>query len=87
MAPVHGRHDMERMAIRAVTDTHGNTVTETVHDVHERTRAGVIDHGGAAGACDRSEAELLRRENADLERSLRLLKSAAALLAAALEQA
>lgn len=83
-APVHGRHDIERMAIRAVTDTHGNTVTETVH---ERSRAGAIDHGGAAGACDRSEAELLRRENADLERSLRLLKSAAALLAAALEQA
>lgn len=47
MAPVRGRHDMERMAIRAVTDTHGNTVSETVH---EWTRAGTIDNGGPAAA-------------------------------------
>jgi len=84
VAPVRGRHDMERMAIRAVTDTHGNTVTETVH---ERTRAGAIDNGGPTAAYDRSELELLKEENADLKRSLGLLKSAAALLAAALEQA
>ena len=84
VAPVHGRHDMERMAIRAVTDTHGNTVTETVH---ERTRAAALDNGGPAAAYDRPEIELLKQENADLKRSLGLLKSAAALLAAALEQA
>jgi len=83
VAPVHGRHDMERMAIRAVTDTHGNTLTETVH---ERTRAGAIDNGDPAAAYDRSEVELLKEENADLKRSLGLLKSAAALLAAALER-
>ncbi|WP_407689040.1 hypothetical protein [Mycobacterium sp. HUMS_1102779] len=80
-APVHGRHDMERMAIRAATDTHGNMVAEAVH---ERTRAGAIDSGGPAAAFDRSEVELLKEENANLKRSLGLLKSAAALLAAAL---
>ena len=40
VAAVHGRHDMERMAIRAVTDVLGNTVTETVH---ERTRRSAVE--------------------------------------------
>jgi transposase-like protein len=75
VAAVHGRHDMERMAIRAVTDTLGNTVTETVH---ERTRRSAIDGQSA-------QLEQLRQENAELTRSLGLLKSAAALLAAALD--
>jgi DivIVA domain-containing protein len=84
VASVHGRHDMERMAIRAVTDTLGNTVTETVH---ERTRRSAIDDGDAGVASDRSaELEQLREENAELARSLGLLKSAAALLAAALDR-
>jgi DivIVA domain-containing protein len=75
-ASVHGRHDMERMAIRAVTDPLGNTVTETVH---ERTRRSPVDNAPA-------ELERLREENAELTRSLRLLKSATALLAAALDR-
>lgn len=66
------------MAIRAVTGTHGNVVTETVH---ERTRGGAVDNGGPAAAFDRSQAERLKEENANLKRSLALLKSAAALLA------
>jgi DivIVA domain-containing protein len=83
VAAVHGRHDMERMAIRAVTDTLGNTVTETVH---ERTRRSAIETGAAAATLDAStELDRLRQENAELTRSLGLLKSAAALLAAALE--
>jgi DivIVA domain-containing protein len=69
VAAVHGRHEMERMAIRAVTDTRGNTVTETVH---ERTRS--------------SELEQLKQQNAELTRSLGLIKSAAAVLAAALDR-
>jgi DivIVA domain-containing protein len=76
VAAMHGRHDVERMAIRAVTDTLGNTVTETVH---ERTRRSAIDEQSA-------ELEQLRQENAELARSLGLLKSAAALLAAALDR-
>ncbi|MEY8014137.1 hypothetical protein [Mycobacterium servetii] len=54
--------------------------------VHERTRGAAIDSGGPAAAFDRSEVELLKEENANLKRSLALLKSATALLAAALEQ-
>ena len=81
---VQGRHDMERMAVRAVTDARGNTVTETVH---ERTRRSRIDHGDSALAADRAdELERLKEENAELARSLGLLKSAAALLAAALDR-
>jgi DivIVA domain-containing protein len=84
VASVHGRHDMERMAIRAVTDTLGNTVTETVH---ERTLRSAIENGGQVAASDSSDQiEQLRKENAELARSLGLIKSAAALLAAALDQ-
>lgn len=84
VAAVHGRHDMERMAIRAVTDTLGNTVTETVH---ERTRRSAVDNGGPVPAVDPSDdIEQLKKENAELARSLGLIKSAAALLAAALDQ-
>jgi DivIVA domain-containing protein len=83
VASVHGRHDMERMAIRAVTDTRGNTVTETVH---ERTRRSRVDHGGpGVAAAQSTELEQLKEENAELARSLGLLKAAAALLAAALD--
>jgi DivIVA domain-containing protein len=83
VASVHGRHDMERMAIRAVTDTLGNTVTETVH---ERTRRSAIENGGQVVASDSADQiEQLRKENAELSRSLGLIKSAAALLAAALD--
>jgi DivIVA domain-containing protein len=84
VASVHGRHDMERMAIRAVTDTLGNTLTETVH---ERTRRSAIENGGQVVASDSSDQiEQLRKENAELSRSLGLIRSAAALLAAALDQ-
>jgi DivIVA domain-containing protein len=85
VAAVHGRHDMERMAIRAVTDTLGNTLTETVH---ERTRRSAIENGSAAVASEQSASEIeqLKDENAELARSLGLLKSAAALPAAALDR-
>jgi hypothetical protein len=84
LASVEGRHDIERIAIRAITDTVGNTVTETVH---ERTRRSRIDHGGQAVAVERStELEQLKEENAELAHFLGLLKSAAALLAAALDR-
>jgi hypothetical protein len=84
VAAVHGRHDMERMAIRAVTDTLGNTVTETVH---ERTRRSAIENAAPAAPPEASDhIEQLMKENAELARSLGLIKSAAALLAAALEQ-
>jgi DivIVA domain-containing protein len=84
VAAVHGRHDMERMAIRAVTDTLGNTVTETVH---ERTRRSAVENAAPAVTSDPSDPiEQLKKENAELARSLGLIKSAAALLAAALEQ-
>ncbi len=83
-APMHGRHDVERMAIRAVTDTLGNVVTETVH---ERTRRSSVDDGGPAISAEHvGELERLRQENAELTNTLRLLKSAAALLAAALDR-
>jgi hypothetical protein len=84
IASVHGRHHTERMAIRAVTDTLGNTVTETVH---ERTCRNPIDDGAPGAASEVSrELDQLREENAELARSLGLLKSAAALLAAALDR-
>ncbi|BAX94589.1 DivIVA domain-containing protein [Mycobacterium shigaense] len=84
VASVHGRHDIERMAIRAVTDTLGNTVTETVH---ERTRRSAIDNAAVTVPADPSDQiEQLKKENAELSRSLGLIKSAAALLAAALDQ-
>ena len=61
------------MAIRAVTDTRGNTVTETVH---ERTRRSRIDHGGpAVAAAQSTELEQLKEENAELTRSLGLLRA------------
>jgi hypothetical protein len=83
-ASVHGRHDMERMAIRAVTDTLGNTVTETLH---ERTRRSAIENGGPVMAADHeAQVERLKEENAELTRSLGEIKSAAALLAAALDR-
>ncbi len=83
VAAVYGRHDMERMAIRAVTDTLGNTLTETVH---ERTRRSALENATPAVASEQStELDQLKEENAELARSLRLLKSAAALLAAALD--
>jgi DivIVA domain-containing protein len=84
VAAVHGRHDVERMAIREITDGLGNTVTERVH---ERTRRSRIEHGGQALATDpATELEQLREENAALAHSLSLLKAAAALLAAALDR-
>ena len=84
VAAVHGRHDVERMAIRAITDTLGNTVTEAVH---ERTRRSRVEHGGQAVAAEPStELEQLKQENAELAQSLGLLKTATALLAAALDQ-
>jgi DivIVA domain-containing protein len=84
VAAVHGRHDVERMAIREITDGLGNTVTERVH---ERTRRSRIEHGGQAVATDPStELEQLREENAALAHSLGLLKAATALLAAALDR-
>lgn len=83
VASLHGRHDMERMAIRAVTDALGNTVTETVH---ERALGGPLDHGRPDAGSQQPELERLRQENAELTQSLRLLKSAAALLAAALNR-
>jgi DivIVA domain-containing protein len=84
MAPLYGRHDMERMAIRAVTDTLGNTVTEAVHELTHRSP---VNNGGPGVASEQSnELEQLKEENAELTRSLGLLKSAAALLAAALDR-
>jgi DivIVA domain-containing protein len=84
VAAVHGPHDVERMAIREITDGLGNTVTERVH---ERTRRSRIEHGGQAVATEAStELEQLREENAALVHSLSLLKGAAALLAAALDR-
>ena len=81
VAAVHGRHDMERMAIRAVTDTLGNTLTETVHERTRRSDGTLVDSSNEATAIDQ-----LKEENAELARSLGLLKSAAALLAAALDR-
>jgi DivIVA domain-containing protein len=82
---VHGRHDMERMEIRAVADTLGTTITETLR---ERTRNHVQDKAEADEHSDPpTELERLKAENAELQRSLGLLKSAAALLAAALDGA
>jgi DivIVA domain-containing protein len=84
VAAVHGRHDVERMAIREITDTLGNTVTERVH---ERTRRSRIERGGQAVATEpTTELEQLREENEALAHSLRLLKAATALLAAALDR-
>ncbi len=84
VAAVHGGHDVERMAIREITDTLGNTVTERVH---ERTRRSRVEHGGQAVATEpTTELEQLREENAALAHSLSLLKAATALLAAALDR-
>ncbi|WP_454561780.1 DivIVA domain-containing protein [Mycobacterium haemophilum] len=84
VASVHGRHDMERMAIRAVTDTLGNTITETVH---ERLRRSDIDHDGSGVASEQfPQLDQLKQQNAELARTNGLLKAAAALLAAALDQ-
>jgi hypothetical protein len=55
--------------------------------VHERTLKSAIENGGQVAAFDSSDQiEQLRKENAKLSRSLGLIKSAAALLAAALVQ-
>jgi DivIVA domain-containing protein len=84
VAAVHGRHDVERMAIREITDMQGNTVTERVH---ERTRRSRVEHGGQSVATEPcTELEQLREENAALFHSLSLLKGATALLAAALDR-
>lgn len=84
VAAVHGRHDMERMAVRAVTDILGNRITETVH---ERMRRSRIDHRGPGVPAEpTTQLEQLMRENAELAHTNGLLKTAAALLAAALEQ-
>lgn len=84
VASVRGRHDMERMAIRAVTDALGNTITETVH---ERLRRSDIDRDGSGVASEQSpQLDQLKQQNAELVRTNGLLKAAAALLAAALDQ-
>lgn len=83
VSAMHGRHDMERMAVRAVTDVLGNTITETVH---ERLRRSDVDHAATADGEPSSELEQLKEKNAELNRSNELLKAAAALLAAALEK-
>ena len=83
VAAVHGRHDMERMAVRAVTDILGNTITETVH---ERLRRSDIEDTGASDGEPSNDLEQLKEKNAELNRSNELLKAAAALLAAALEK-
>jgi len=58
-------------------------VTETVH---ERTRRSPVDGGGPGLPPEQAgELERLKEENAELNRTLRLLKSAAAMLAAALD--
>lgn len=70
-----------RMAIRAVTDVLGNTITETVH---ERTRRRQVDTSVASDAA--SQLQQLKEANAELTRTNDLLKGAAALLAAALDR-
>lgn len=75
VAAVSGRHDMERMAIRAVTDVLGNTVTETVHERLRRSEP----------SDESDQIEQLKEQNAELARVNGMLKSAAALLAAALD--
>lgn len=67
---VQGRHDVDRMAIRAVNENSGNP----------------IGNGGPGVAAGQPEQlEQLKKQNAELTRSLGLVKSATALLAAALE--
>jgi transposase-like protein len=74
---------MERMAVRAVTDVLGNTITETVH---ERLRRSDINTTANGDGEPSTEIEQLKEKNAELNRSNELLKAAAALLAAALEK-
>jgi hypothetical protein len=81
VASVHGRHDIERMAIRAVTDVLGNTITETVH---ERTHRRQVDTRVAPDPA--SQIEQLKEANEELTRANDLLNGAAALLAAALDR-
>jgi DivIVA domain-containing protein len=83
VAAMHGRHDMERMAVRAVTDVLGNTITETVH---ERLRRSDINTTANGDGEPSTEIEQLKEKNTELNRSNELLKAAAALLAAALER-
>lgn len=79
VASIRGRHDIERMAIRAVS-------TPVAGTVHERARRDSVESGNSTASRDGSnELERLRKENAELVRSVGLLKSAAALLAAALD--
>ncbi len=76
---IRGRHDVERMGIRTVTAPLGGTV-------HERTRRDPADSGASTATRDGSlELDRPRKQNAELTRSVGLLKSAAALLAAALD--
>ncbi|WP_454561085.1 DivIVA domain-containing protein [Mycobacterium haemophilum] len=84
VSAVHGRHHMERTAIRAVTDILGNRMTETVC---EWMRTSTVNHASSELP---SEAvpplQELMRENAELTRSNGILKAAAALLAAELDR-
>ncbi|AWV48555.1 hypothetical protein JK2ML_2252 [Mycobacterium leprae Kyoto-2] len=49
IASVHDRYDMERMAIRVVADTLGNTIPETGY---ERLCRSDIDNDGSAVASE-----------------------------------
>jgi hypothetical protein len=69
------------MAIRAVTDVLGNTITETVH---ERTHRRQVDTRVAPDPA--SQIEQLKEANEELTRANDLLNGAAALLAAALDR-
>lgn len=76
---IRGRHDVERMALRAVTAPLGGSA-------HERTRQESADSGALTATRDGSlELDQLRKQNAELARAVALLKSAADLVAAALE--
>lgn len=84
VSAVHGRHHMERTAIRAVTDILGNRMTETVC---EWMRTSTINHTSSELASEAAPPlQELMQENAELTRSNGILKAAAALLAAELDR-
>src|SRR6516162_3711538 len=89
-APEPYRHPQQPTTRPKPAAVNGTSSLEEMHavgSVHERTRRSRIDHGDPALAADRAdELERLKEENAELARSLGLLKSAAALLAAALDR-
>ncbi|WP_165759310.1 hypothetical protein [Mycobacterium decipiens] len=68
------------MAIRAVTDLRGNTITETLHELLKRE----VDDSTVA-AEPSTQLSHLKEQNSELKRTNGLLKAAAALLAAALD--